>query len=625
MHEPASKLHRFRFTGSGKEYFKIWIVSVLLNIVTLGIYASWAKVRRLQYFYRHTHLAGAAFDFDGNAKAIFRARLLMLVLLGASLATFTMSETAGAALFLAWLLAVPWLVRVATRRRLRHTHYGGTHFGFSGSPGGAYAAYLPPLTIFLVPAVIIALNLPDENLFAVIPFCLGWPLMRGAAKRYRHGHLQFGALASGFDVANMRFYLLYLQWITLMLLVLANALAVLVLGTLASSKLGGMIYEANLRSHATLAMGLLTTLIIYLFAGPYLRARLGNLAWSATTLPGVRISSHLKPGAFLRLQLINLILTVLSLGLYRPFAVVNAYRFRLAHITVTADASIAPAPAASVIMGQKSMAQRLEQHWYAALLALLLLAAGTVSCVQWGMPALAERILASLPASVDQRVGDAGLRALEDAERMRPPSSTSETVLAQVQDIFTTIKPAHAHVPMRLLVRSMFPHEPNVFSLPNGTIVMSQDMFHGLEYPDARSREKTRAAIAAVLAHEIGHLEGRHAMRAILDASPLALASAALSGDFSNAVADNPLLLLKMRYSRETETAADNYAVERMRQAGLPMAALADLYDDLEQRVWRDEKDIPAWMADKFTYLRSHPPSPERIARFRAERPAAAP
>ena len=35
---PAGEPQRFEFTGSGSEYFKIWIVNVLLTIVTLGIY-----------------------------------------------------------------------------------------------------------------------------------------------------------------------------------------------------------------------------------------------------------------------------------------------------------------------------------------------------------------------------------------------------------------------------------------------------------------------------------------------------------------------------------------------------------------------------------------------------------
>ncbi len=32
----------FRFTGNGGEYFRIWIVNLMLTIVTLGIYSAWA-------------------------------------------------------------------------------------------------------------------------------------------------------------------------------------------------------------------------------------------------------------------------------------------------------------------------------------------------------------------------------------------------------------------------------------------------------------------------------------------------------------------------------------------------------------------------------------------------------
>jgi uncharacterized membrane protein YjgN (DUF898 family) len=72
---------RFAFTGSGSEYFRIWVVNLLLTVLTLGIYSAWAKVRRLQYFDRNTLLAGASFDFHGDPKAILKGRLLGVALL----------------------------------------------------------------------------------------------------------------------------------------------------------------------------------------------------------------------------------------------------------------------------------------------------------------------------------------------------------------------------------------------------------------------------------------------------------------------------------------------------------------------------------------------------------------
>src|SRR5271169_4908119 len=81
---PPSSPHApepLRFSGNGAEYFGIWIVNLLLTIVTPGIYSAWAKVRRLQYFYRHTELAGSSFDFHGSPTKILIGRLIALGML----------------------------------------------------------------------------------------------------------------------------------------------------------------------------------------------------------------------------------------------------------------------------------------------------------------------------------------------------------------------------------------------------------------------------------------------------------------------------------------------------------------------------------------------------------------
>ena len=74
--EAVTRYEPFRFTGTGGEYFRIWIVNVMLSVVTLGIYSAWAKVRRLQYFYRHTRISGASFDYHGNPLAILKGCIL---------------------------------------------------------------------------------------------------------------------------------------------------------------------------------------------------------------------------------------------------------------------------------------------------------------------------------------------------------------------------------------------------------------------------------------------------------------------------------------------------------------------------------------------------------------------
>ena len=72
----ASQAISFQFLGSGREYFKIWIVNMFLTILTLGVYSAWAKVRKNKYFYGNTRLGDASFDYLADPMAILRGRLI---------------------------------------------------------------------------------------------------------------------------------------------------------------------------------------------------------------------------------------------------------------------------------------------------------------------------------------------------------------------------------------------------------------------------------------------------------------------------------------------------------------------------------------------------------------------
>ena len=56
--------HNVRFSGQAGEYFKIWIVNIVLSIITLGIYSAWAKVRTKRYFYGNTHFKNHNFEYQ---------------------------------------------------------------------------------------------------------------------------------------------------------------------------------------------------------------------------------------------------------------------------------------------------------------------------------------------------------------------------------------------------------------------------------------------------------------------------------------------------------------------------------------------------------------------------------
>lgn len=323
------------FTGDGREYFRIWVVNLLLTLATFGIYSAWAKVRRLQYFDRNTLLAGASFDFHGNPRAVLAGRLLSVVLLVAYHYAFGFSATFGMVVLAILLLSFPYLMRGALRFRLGNTSYRGLSLGFDGSVAQAYLAWLPPVFTFLLPGALLALYPEHPGLAALTaPLYLLWPLMHARIRRFQHAHLLFGDQHSGYEVKGRRFYRFYLVGGSLGLLAafgagLAGGFAAAAAGSGRSATMFIAVFT-----------GVVSAYLAYLLIGPYMVARVSNLAWSNTGFPGIRFRSTLPARGFMKLQARNALLTVLSLGLYRPFAVVNVYRFRLAHLHIEVDGDI---------------------------------------------------------------------------------------------------------------------------------------------------------------------------------------------------------------------------------------------------------------------------------------------
>jgi uncharacterized membrane protein YjgN (DUF898 family) len=121
----------FVFTGTGSEYFRIWIVNLLLTILTFGIYSAWAKVRRLQYFYRNTWLNEVNFDYHGDPTAILKGRVLAVILLSVYNLSGGLSPILGLIFLIPLMLVMPVLLYKSLRFRAINSSYSGLRFGFS--------------------------------------------------------------------------------------------------------------------------------------------------------------------------------------------------------------------------------------------------------------------------------------------------------------------------------------------------------------------------------------------------------------------------------------------------------------------------------------------------------------
>lgn len=293
--------HSFEFTGKGWEYFRIWIVNLLLSILTLGIYSAWAKVRRLQYFYRNTRLAGASFEYHGTPIAILKGRLIAFVLLVVYTVAGNLNPLLAILVFLLLAAVMPWLIVRSLRFKLYNSSYRGLRFGFAGSDGAAYAVFLllPILTVI--------------SLYLLAPFT------HFKIKQYQHNNSRFGDTFFRFDATAGNFYGIYLK-----------ALGLLVLA--------GVFFGISAALHMPVLMLLLP--LVYLYIAGFLAVRLPNLIWSKTGLGEHDLYSRMEVWPYLKIFLTNLIGIVLTLGLFIPFAQIRMARYRFENMGLVAQGDL---------------------------------------------------------------------------------------------------------------------------------------------------------------------------------------------------------------------------------------------------------------------------------------------
>jgi len=326
---PGATSERFVFTGSGSEYFRIWVVNVLLTVLTLGVYSAWAKVRKARYFWQNTRLGGHVFDYHGRPVAILRGRIIALVLLAGYTWAFEFSNTAGIVTFVVLCVVGPWLFMRAQQFKLGNTSYRGLRFGFESHPREAYRIVLPILVLWLLPTIIATLT-TDETWWGLLASALismlAVPWMHHRLKAYQHRRACYGDRTFSFVPIRGKFYATYAKGLALVVLgAMAGGFVVTFLNYAlrdAYSLLEGLTVEAWL-------YGIAAGLGVYLLAWPYLAARLQQAVWASTRLREVSFRTRIEASRLSGLVLKNVTLIVLTAGLYWPFAAIALARYRI--------------------------------------------------------------------------------------------------------------------------------------------------------------------------------------------------------------------------------------------------------------------------------------------------------
>ncbi len=354
---PSEKLesNNVEFTGMGSEYFRIWIVNLLLIMVTFGIYYPWAKVRKLKYFYNNTHIEGHALEFHGEAKKMLRGSLIVGVFFMIYSVAVDFSAVAGLIAILCFMALGPVLFRAAMRFRLANTSWRGMRMRFAAKDlKEAYWSIVPPLALFLLPGVILAfLGDKTKANAEALPFsgtsfglyllaaAIAIPYFFWRLKRYQHNNYAWGPLQTQYRSEVGATYKVFGMTLAIALMIVAlfaAAVYVLMPSTVGSTRS----WSRNLGVMLGLLIPLLIAFFILINVLPraYFTASMQNLLWSRTGNSHFRFKSELGIGKFMGLQFKNYFLILITLGLYWPFAVVATRRMQLQAISLKTRVSL---------------------------------------------------------------------------------------------------------------------------------------------------------------------------------------------------------------------------------------------------------------------------------------------
>ena len=231
----------------------------------------------------------------------------------------------------------------------------------------------------------------------------------------------------------------------------------------------------------------------------------------------------------------------------------------------------------------------------------------------YGVPRIGDQLARMLPPQIEENLGRAAdlqfRNTFDENPKGRPfecGGGADETDGKQVFDrlMARIAKAAGLDLPIHAVVVRRA--EPNAFALAGGHVYVLKGLVENAKDVDE---------VAAVIAHELGHVANRDGTRSILQSAGLSLIFGMLLGDFVGgaAVVVAARYLFKAAYSRRQETAADDFAVRTLQELNANPRALAEFLERV------------AHHAPSRSIFLGHPSVPERVARINATAPVRQP
>ena len=279
MSEIYTDSKKFTFHGKGGGFFEVQVANWVLTAITLGFYYPCAKANTLRYLYQKTEFAGSRFTFHGTGKEMFKGfikaiaifGLLYGVLIGLTLSGYPNAAVIGAGVFyLGLAFLIPLAIHGSMRYRASRSSWRGIHFGYRGSLQQLYGVFF--LHLF----------------FTFITFGFYGPWFVTKLRKEIIGNLRFGDAAFSFE------------------------------GT------GSELLMITLKGYL---LGFLTLGVYFFFMLRDLHNYFVNNIFLHQNGEYARLESNITGWGFVKLQIVNFLILICTLGLGAPLVLVRTLRY----------------------------------------------------------------------------------------------------------------------------------------------------------------------------------------------------------------------------------------------------------------------------------------------------------
>ena len=232
-------------------------------------------------------------------------------------------------------------------------------------------------------------------------------------------------------------------------------------------------------------------------------------------------------------------------------------------------------------------------------IALIILALCALGLLLWqGMPHLSAPLAHLVPAQWAQNIGETYRSRIISGAPVCNDASGTAALAVMTRRLTNSLSP-----PLNVDVIVADKAQVNAFALPGGHIVIMRGLLEKAGSSDE---------VAAILAHEIGHVSHRHPLQMGIHVAGIGMMVDLFTGEGSSLMemaGEGGGLLLLLNYSRDMEREADAYGRKLMGTAGLSTGAMARFFARLKP----EGKKGGNGAENGGGYFSSHPPLEERI------------